>query len=58
MRLNLVGLMCLLPNWFSLLLLVCGELLIQIQVRLEETHLSLVYGDAYEAYRARVPRWW
>ncbi len=58
MRLNLLGLMCLLPNLFSLLLLVCGELLIQIQVRLEEAHLPLIYGEAYEAYRAQVPRWW
>jgi protein-S-isoprenylcysteine O-methyltransferase Ste14 len=57
MRLNLLGLMCLLPNLFSLLLLVCGELLIQIQVRLEEAHLPLLYGEAYEAYRAQVPRW-
>lgn len=58
MRLNLLGLMCLSPNFFTLLLLVCGELLIQIQVRLEETHLPVVYGQAYEAYRAQVPRWW
>lgn len=58
MRLNLLGLMCLLPNGFSLLLWVCGELLIQIQVRLEEAHLPLIYGQAYEAYRAQVPRWW
>lgn len=58
MRLNLLGLMCLLPNLFSLLLLACGELLIQIQVRLEEAHLPSVYGEAYEAYRAQVPRWW
>jgi len=57
MRLNLLGLMCLQPNFFSLLLLVCGELLIQIQVRLEEAHLPLVYGEAYEVYRSRVPRW-
>lgn len=58
MRLNLLALMCLLPNLFSLFLWVCGELLIQIQVRLEEAHLPLVYGQAYEAYRAQVPRWW
>ncbi len=58
MRLNLLGLMCLLPNLFSLLLLICGELLIQIQVRLEEAHLPLIYGEAYEAYRAQVPRWY
>lgn len=58
MRLNLWALMCLLPNAVSLLLLVCGELLIQIQVRLEEAHLPLVYGQAYDSYRAKVPRWW
>ncbi len=58
MRLNLLGWMCLLPNLFTLLLLVCSELLIQIQVRLEETHLPQLYGAAYEAYRAQVPRWW
>lgn len=58
MRLNLLGLMCLLPNLFTLLLWVCGELLIQIQVRLEEVHLPLIYGQAYETYRAQVPRWW
>lgn len=58
MRLNLLGLLFLLPNMFTLLLLVCGELLIQIQVRLEEAHLPQIYGAVYEAYRARVPRWW
>lgn len=57
MRLNLLGLMCVLPHLFTLLLLVCGELLIQIQVRLEEAHLPKVYGAAYDAYCARVPRW-
>jgi protein-S-isoprenylcysteine O-methyltransferase Ste14 len=58
MRLNLLGLLFLLPNLWTLLLLVCGELLIQIQVRLEEAHLPLVYGQAYASYRAQVPRWW
>jgi protein-S-isoprenylcysteine O-methyltransferase Ste14 len=48
----------LLPNALTLLLLVCGELLVQIQVRLEEAHLPLVYGQAYDSYRAKVPRWW
>lgn len=58
MRLNLLALLCLLPNTLTLLLLVCGELLIQIQVRLEEAHLPLVYGQAYDNYCAKVPRWW
>jgi protein-S-isoprenylcysteine O-methyltransferase Ste14 len=58
MRLNLWALLCLLPNTLTLLLLVCGELLIQIQVRLEEAHLPLVYGQAYDNYCAKVPRWW
>jgi protein-S-isoprenylcysteine O-methyltransferase Ste14 len=58
MRLNLWALLCLLPNALTLLLLVCGELLIQIQVRLEEAHLPLVYGQAYKNYCEKVPRWW
>ncbi len=58
MRLNLVALLFLLPNVLTMLLLVCGELLMQIQVRLEEAHLPLVYGHDYETYRSRVPRWW
>lgn len=58
MRLSLLGQFVVLPNTVTLLELLCGELLIQIQVRLEEVHLPQIYGAAYEAYQARVPRWW
>jgi protein-S-isoprenylcysteine O-methyltransferase Ste14 len=58
MRMSLLGQLAVLPNMMTLMLLVCGELLIQIQVRLEEVHLQHIYGDAYASYRAHVPRWW
>lgn len=57
MRLNLAGLLLVLPNAFTLATLLLGEALIQVQVRLEEAHLSAKFGDAYDAYRRDVPRW-
>ncbi|UBV44410.1 isoprenylcysteine carboxylmethyltransferase family protein (plasmid) [Deinococcus taeanensis] len=57
MRLNLLGLFLAVPNAWSLSLLVAGELLMGVQVRLEEAYLSRVHGPAYAAYQARVPRW-
>ena len=35
-----------------------AEILIQVQVRLEEAHLSALHGGAYDDYRAQVRRWW
>ena len=29
----------------------------QVQVRLEEQHLTSLHGKVYEAYRAQVRRW-
>ena len=57
MRLNLAGLFLVLPNAFTLAALLLGEALIQVQVRLEEAHLSTVFGEEYDAYRHAVPRW-
>jgi protein-S-isoprenylcysteine O-methyltransferase Ste14 len=57
MRLNLAGLFLALPNAATLALLLLGEALMQLQVRLEEAHLSAVFGAEYDAYRAAVPRW-
>jgi protein-S-isoprenylcysteine O-methyltransferase Ste14 len=57
MRLNLAGLLLVLPNAFTLATLLLGEALIQVQVRLEEAYLSAEFGDAYDAYRRDVPRW-
>ena len=40
MRINLLGLFAVLPNALTLLTLIAGEMLMQVQVRLDETHLA------------------
>lgn len=45
------------PNVLSLLSAVLGNVLIEIQVRLEEQHLEAVHGETYRAYRQAVRRW-
>ena len=57
MRLSLLGLFLVLPNAITLSILVLGEALMQVQVRLEEAHLSSLHGKAYTAYQSRVRRW-
>ena len=57
MRAGLLGLFLVLPNALSLAILVIGEVLMQVQVRLEEAHLLSTHGHAYERYRASVRRW-
>ena len=57
MRLNLLGLFLVLPNAATLILLTSGELLIQVQVRLEEPHLSTLHGSSYQEYCLGVRRW-
>ncbi|WP_022802545.1 methyltransferase family protein [Deinococcus ficus] len=57
MRVNLLGLFLVLPNAVTLGKLIAGELLMQVQVRLEEAHLQAVHGDAYADYRRQVRRW-
>ncbi|MDO9487224.1 MAG: isoprenylcysteine carboxylmethyltransferase family protein [Sphingomonadaceae bacterium] len=57
MRLNLAGLFLVLPNAATLALLLLGEAMMQLQVRLEEAHLSATFGADYDAYRRKVPRW-
>ena len=57
MRLNLAGLFLVLPNAATLALLLLGEAMMQLQVRLEEAHLSATFGAEYDAYRGVVPRW-
>lgn len=57
MRVGLLGFFFLLPNAVTLLTLVLGEVLIQLQVRLEEDFLTKTQGDAYRAYCRRVRRW-
>ena len=57
MRVNLLGLFLIFPSAVTSALLIAGEILMQVQVRLEEAHLSNLHGAAYDAYRAKVRRW-
>ena len=57
MRINLVGLFLVFPSAVTAALLMAGEILMQVQVRLEEQHLMNLHGQAYDAYRASVRRW-
>lgn len=57
MRVNLGGLFFVLPSGATLAILVAGEILMQLQVRLEEAHLAALHGEPYAQYTARVRRW-
>ena len=52
----LLGLFMLLPNALTLLCLVAGYLLLQIQIRLEEEALLRQHSITYENYKSRVRR--
>lgn len=57
MRALLLGLFLVLPNALTLALWLLGDVLLQLQVRLEEEHLQRLHGKAYTTYRQRVRRW-
>lgn len=57
MRLTLFGLYLVIPNTLTFLILVLGEVLMQIQVRLEEEFLEKTHGETYKKYRQQVHRW-
>mgnify|MGYP001490612632 CR=1 FL=1 len=52
MRLTLLGLFLVIPNAVTLAVLVLGNVLVQVQVRLEEA-----FGEVYARYREQVRRW-
>lgn len=57
MRIMLLGLVLVLPNAILLAITVLGDVLMQIQVRLEEEHLTQRHGLTYQKYCQRVRRW-
>lgn len=57
MRFALLGLFFVLPTAATLSILLFGEALMQIQVRLEEAHLAEALGPEYAAYRRDTRRW-
>lgn len=52
-----LGFFLALPSVFSLVCLIAGVTVLVRQARVEEKALAELFGDAYEAYRRRVPRW-
>ena len=57
MRLALWGFFLILPNALTLLAVVLGDVLMQIQVRLEEEFLRRSHGASYEEYFRKARRW-
>jgi len=57
MRMMMLGLFLVLPTAATLATLLCGDLLVQIQVRLEEEFLTRAHGETYRTYQKQVRRW-
>ena len=57
MRFAFLGLFLLLPTAFTLLLWVLGDIMMQIQVRLEEDYLTDTFVHEYITYQRNVRRW-
>lgn len=51
-----LGLFLVLPNAITFFVIATSYIIIQVQIRLEETHLSQQHGLAYRQYRERVKR--
>lgn len=56
MTLSLVGFFFTFPTVIAFFLLITGNILMQIQIRLEEEHLLRQHGSVYLAYKKRVAR--
>jgi len=57
MIITLTGVFLTISNALTLLFLVLGFVLIQIQVRLEEEFLAQAHGAEYENFKREVRRW-
>lgn len=53
----LIGTVLAVPNVVSVALALSAWISISYQIRMEETHLSRAFGEAYSAYCGRVRRW-
>ena len=56
-QLGQLGLFLAWPSVFTALCLAVGVFVVQLQTRLEEERLAARFGDTFDAYRARTPRW-
>lgn len=56
MIISLTGLFLTTPNACTLIFLIVGYVLIQVQIRLEEAHLTQEHDDQYLEYKKRVRR--
>ena len=56
-RINFLGFFFVLPNAATLVILVLGDVLLQIQVRMEEEYLTKQHGELYEQYTQKTARW-
>jgi protein-S-isoprenylcysteine O-methyltransferase Ste14 len=54
---TLFGLFLMIPNAISFMVLISGFIVVQIQVRLEETFLFESHGENYNSYRSNTKRW-
>ncbi|REJ75761.1 MAG: isoprenylcysteine carboxylmethyltransferase family protein [Acidobacteria bacterium] len=57
MRVLLFGLFLAAPNALTLLAFGVGDVLMQVQVRLEEQHMLRLHGERFEEYKKQVRRW-
>jgi protein-S-isoprenylcysteine O-methyltransferase Ste14 len=57
MIMTLLGLFLIIPNAITLLVLVLGTVIIQVQVRLEEEHLTRLHKESYLDYQRCARRW-
>ncbi|QQS43052.1 MAG: isoprenylcysteine carboxylmethyltransferase family protein [Acidobacteriota bacterium] len=57
MRVLLLGLFMVTPNALTLLAFGVGDVLMQVQVRLEEEHMKKLHGEEFEEYKSSVRRW-
>ncbi len=57
MMVQLLGLFLVQPDGVMLTMLVAAFILISVQIRMEEAHLSALHGEAYARYCGSVRRW-